>query len=776
MAPKESQPLKMSRAEMEASSAGTMLAEPSRPKKRPRVRLLNRRPRKQSVPSRDDDGHGPGPEPEDSDASTGTPVRGPRQSTFRPTLNFFRNSSDNDADDEMAPPGLTGHLPPGSAQKSTGKKGRDRQSRSRNTTPSLVSQPELDETPYLRIPLQNFQTDEGIDSYGGGNSGSKELPTSKDLEILTARLSTFADMVEARGAIADRGMRAAVGLRKDRMEEVETERQDEERKEQLKKDALDEEERGRNKKASKMKKRKDMSTAREERPLAHGAHGLAAQDGSHPERSSPFQDKKGGRKASRERDNDSASSSLSPVPAAATPTAAAMDLDKDDDDDSSSDEHQPPPAPAVPHLQTFGDNPNTFPDSTVYEIYPPQPGMTREELCELYSVAGFPEDDLSEYIPATPPEKDFSNAKPTNQVQANTFATYIEPYFRPYNEEDLAFLRERGDRVTPFVMPRHGRKHYTEIWAEEDGAVSVDTPQGRDKYPSDQARGDIENLTDAIAETDQISVGPVLSRLLATMRPEHRAPVEEKTNGVNGTNGANGTNGDVDMDADSNNAHVDDTTDTPSRPPATFMPDSNTEAWRRTTHPTLDHAQVDERIKQELRAIGFIPEDKEPDYDAQEYNEVAARLRHLQARLRDIAIRNGAKKARVLDNVKEEMAHQEYTTILEDLDSQTQTAFVKRTRSMGKSKKAKRPGGAGGGSHFAGAGNPGAARPGIGDVTKTVMERRKKWMDTIGPVLDNDANRVRRNRDPDSSIFKEEDMAAYIRREKESWDEEVEED
>ncbi|KAH7389094.1 histone acetyltransferases subunit 3-domain-containing protein [Cadophora sp. MPI-SDFR-AT-0126] len=658
--------------------------------------------------------------------------------------------------------------PPLPSQKGTGKKGRDRQSRSRNTTPSIMSQSDPEETAYLRMPLQNFQTDEGIDNYGSGKE--KDIPSSKDLEGLLERLTKLVVIAEARGTVADRGMRTVVGLRKDRLEEIEAERRDDEHKERLKKEALDEEERGRNKKASKMKKRKDASTAREERPLAHGAHGLATQDGSHhPERSSPLHDKK--RKASRERDNDSASSSLSPVPvAAATPTTTGMDIDKDDDDDSSSDEHQPPPAPAIPHLQTFGDDPNTFPDPTLYEIRPVRPGMTKEELNELYSVASFPEDDLEEFIPGTPPDKDFSNAKPTNQVQFNTFATYIEPYFRHFTEEDLAFLRERGDRVTPFVIPRRGRKHYTEVWAEEDGALSVDGPQqGRDKYPANQARGDIENMTDAIAETDQISAGPILSRLLATMRPEHRAPAEEKPNGVNG---------DVDMNADLNadlfGEPVPPPNDNPSVPPATFMPDSNTEAWKKATHPKLDHAQVDERIKQELRHIGFLPPDTEPDYDAHYDDEIAGRLRHLQAELKEKCIMNGARKARLMDLVKERMAYQEFSTIREDLDGQVQSAYLKRTRTMGKNKKTKRPGGAGGGSHVVAGASNGMARPGIGDVTKTVMERRKKWIDTIGCVLDKDANQVRRNRDPDSSIFKPEDMAEYIRKEKESWDEEVE--
>ena len=177
------------------------------------------------------------------------------------------------------PPARFRMPPPLPSQKGTGKKGRDRQSRSRNTTPSIMSQSDPEETAYLRMPLHNFQTDEGIDNYGSGKE--KDIPTSKELEALLDRLGKLVTIADARGTVADRGMRTTVGLRKERLEEIETERRDDEQKERLKKEALDEEERGRNKKASKMKKRKDASTAREERPLAHGAHGLAAQDGTH---------------------------------------------------------------------------------------------------------------------------------------------------------------------------------------------------------------------------------------------------------------------------------------------------------------------------------------------------------------------------------------------------------------------------------------------------------------------------------------------------------------
>jgi transcriptional adapter 3 len=471
------------------------------------------------------------------------------------------------------------------------------------------------------------------------------------------------------------------------------------------------------------------------------------------------------------RDNDSASSSLSPV-AVATP-AGGMEIDEKEggDDESSSDEHPPVPAPAIPHLQTFGDDPSTFPDPTIYEILPIGPGMTDDEKREIFSVAVFPKDNLEHLIPGTPPDKDFSNPKPNSQVQATTFNSYIEPYFRPFTEEDLAFLRERGDRLGPFLSVPRGKKHYTEIWAQEDGTMSADMPQhGRDKLAPNQPRGSIEDMDDSTAETEEISAGPLLSRLLATMRPERRAPASEEKPTTNGlTNGEANVNGESNADLD-NLLDLGASNEPAPVPPAAFMPDSNSEAYKKgNPYKYEGYGQVDERIKQELRHIGFLPADPVLDYDGHHDDEIAARIRFLQTKLRETMIVNGAKKARLMDLVKERMAHQEYTTILEDLDSQVQTAYLKRTRTMGKSKKTKRPGGAGGGSHYVGPGGSGMARPGIGDLTKTLMERRRKWIDSIGMVFDE--QKPPRSTDPSSYIFKPEMLADFIRKEREAMDE-----
>ncbi|KAI2614932.1 histone acetyltransferases subunit 3-domain-containing protein [Hypoxylon sp. NC1633] len=652
-------------------------------------------------------------------------------------------------------------MPPAPSQKGTGKKnsGAIGKQRSRNTTPmstvpsnAIIPPVDIIETEFLDLRLELVRTlsfDDLVDS----NASNAVIPDSKSLDGLITRLGKLNELIDRRGTWCDKGMRLVAAQRKTHYDEMASAtRRDDPRRE-----GDDDSERRANK-----KKRK--------------ANDNLAPGDAHTERSSPLRDRSKSRKLSR--DNDSASSSLSPV-APATPGAMEVDektkLDDKGEEDSESNDEGAPPRREAPQYQTFGEDPSTFPDPTVYEIRPVQPTMTVEELQQLYSVAVFPQSDLADMIAGDPPDKDFSNAKPSNQISFSTFSTYVEPYFRPFSEEDLAFLRERGDRITPFVMPKRGKKHYNEIWAEEEGAMPIDSaPPGRDKLAPNQARGTIDNMDDDVGETDKLSVGPVLARLLQAMRPEARAqPAEDKpmTNGVNGdteikeeVNGDAGINGSVGEESK-------------SIPPATYMTESSTEAWKKATHPKLDYLQVDERIKQELRHIGFLPlEGFDGDYDGHFDDEVAARLRLLQERLRAQMLINGARKARLTELVKERMAHQEYQTILEDLDTQVQGAYLKRTRTMGKSKKSKRPGGAGGGSHLAGGGAAGMARPGIGDVTKTLMERRRRWIESIGTVFDDpNLGKVPRSSNPGSTIFKADMMGGLMKKERQAWDEEVEE-
>jgi hypothetical protein len=141
------------------------------------------------------------------------------------------------------------------------------------------------------------------------------------------------------------------------------------------------------------------------------------------------------------------SSPISSVGSQAPPSNAEIsakgNAGKESSVDSPTSPHQPAPAAMVRQYQFFGEDPTEFPDSTIYEIRKVTPGMTEEEKKEIFSVAEYPPDDLHDLTAGTPPDRDFSSAKPTNQVAAATFINYVEPYLRPLTEEDRAFLQER---------------------------------------------------------------------------------------------------------------------------------------------------------------------------------------------------------------------------------------------------------------------------------------------------------------------------------------------
>lgn len=483
---------------------------------------------------------------------------------------------------------------------------------------------------------------------------------------------------------------------------------------------------------------------------------------------------------------DSASSSLSPPAGPATPDAgnSVSNTAIVDDDDDSSDERQPAPAPSIPQVAYFGSDPTSFDDPVDYELRKVEPWMTPDEIRKVCSVADYPKKDLADLGPGTPPDKDYSNAKPTNQVQASTFQTAIEPYLQPLHEGDLAWLRARGDKVSPYVIPRHG-EHYKIQWAREDGLSEPNIGKDDD----DAYSGNLEVLPAEAAEAENFNVGPggLASRLLQAMRPEYRAAAMDASTDnmadismggdVNGNNddlndildggdmsmgvGMGMTNGNGFGGSMSGGVGFDDSMGmgATSFPPATQMPGSNTESWKKLNQPTMDKDQFEEGVRQQLIHAGFLePNTQKPDYDGQFDNPVAARLRELHAQLAVKSKENYAKKLRLLDLSKDHMAKQEFDTVSIDLDSQLNSNFQKRTRTMGKKGKAKRPH-----ASVGNAVNPaGQAKPALGDQTKILMDRRKRWTATVGQVFEDPKQfNVPRASDPDSSIFKDEDMAPY---------------
>jgi transcriptional adapter 3 len=274
-----------------------------------------------------------------------------------------------------------------------------------------------------------------------------------------------------------------------------------------------------------------------------------------------------------------------------------------------------------------------------------------------------------------------------------------------------------------------------------------------------------------------VSQGPLASRLLSLLRFEHRPPPSETANGTSGDLTNAFTNGDG-MDLDGlPNGHIDIGGDDKPLPVAASVADL-VGSKSSSVGSKLEYAQADERIKMELRHLGFLGQDETPDFEGHHDDDISERLRLLQAELRKVMITNGARKSRLLEIAKERLAYQEYNTIHEDLDSQVQQAYLKRTRTLGKTKKGgpgagkPRPGG-----HVVSAGGAAGAVAGmsrardIGDNARMLMDRRKRWEDCIGGVFEGMKHGVPGK---ETSLWDPRVMAAYEKAEMEGWEEEGE--
>ena len=254
-------------------------------------------------------------------------------------------------------------------------------------------------------------------------------------------------MADIRGDTCNAGMREMSQKRKNVTEDPELSREVGERA-KLKRETEEDDEQIHK---GKTKKRKERA-AKEERPLSHGAHDVARQDGAetkveggkcsswprhtpHPPTAPPSIFTFAKMTDHTQRLLQSPSTRRTPAlmtvppfhlhpccpPTVPLPGQIARPRLGLPGRIPAKTPHQPEPQPAVPQVQIFGENPLKFDDPTVYHIRDVTPDMPDDEKKEIYSVARFPKSDLAHMMAGVPPDKDFSNAKPSNQVSANTF-------------------------------------------------------------------------------------------------------------------------------------------------------------------------------------------------------------------------------------------------------------------------------------------------------------------------------------------------------------------
>ncbi|KAI3403903.2 NGG1 [Candida oxycetoniae] len=386
-----------------------------------------------------------------------------------------------------------------------------------------------------------------------------------------------------------------------------------------------------------------------------------------------------------------------------------------------------------------------------------------EFLKKKYGVASYPENDLLDLLPGSIPNIDFSkNKPPTNQVLFTTFQSYIESYFRPFNNDDLKFLSEKNvippgfeslgyeADLTPFVIPKLGR-FYADVWIEEDPSLApkLNSPVQYSAYPAEEskAKGSVSLLNDDVLYTEEISCGPLSSRLLSAILSNHEGKEEEvEEEGAGGTGIVVGggdnvsSRGEVKEEANDNESSK----NLLAEDEVATQLNSN-EDYRMTTE-TSDYQSIEERLKRELKYIGIfmnlpliddskntktklqlpgrIPKrsnhsiiDNDEWIKNKEDDEVCAKIRALQRELKEVNSRNRANKKKLIPIVEEHIAYQEYCTILEELDKQVDQAYMKRSKGKGKKKKVDT--------------NTPQQRA-VNSGLRVLLEKRKRWIDNIG--------------------------------------------
>lgn len=514
----------------------------------------------------------------------------------------------------------------------------------------------------------------------------------------------------------------------------------------------------------------------------------------------------------------------------------------------------------------------------------------KEYLLKKYAVASYPPDDLKDWLPGEIPDHDFTKAKPPNQVQFSTFSSYIEPYFRPLTEEDLHFLEQKlaggpydhsymptitgtgaaaaaaaaaaaskRSQLSPYIIPKLGRL-YSDVWKEQDGPTpgySLNPPEPPTSREVDP-HGSSDKINDDDLEKDDISCGPLASRLLAAILSEET--VEESTNAqssdgdakikteqndndtkTNDNDNSNDTsrNGSIikqEQKLDNNGSSTNNLKDEFDNEEDNEKDDAqgrsatlaNTD-WKIGVK-NRDFLTLEERLKQELKYVGIIdmdmlrkeeerkqrfeelagppavpvppttnsklsisssalingdisgdsekPEAKHIKHNemfdidwvnGREDDEISTELRFLQKQLMRVSRLNMAYQRVLHPIVQQQLAWQEYSHILEDLDKQVDQAYMRRNRANTRIKKKKSSSSHGGGASSSGRNGtsvtpaPGAAAANAaeqGHRMKSLLDKRMKWVNMIGPVFESPRLMKRM---PRESIFSHIDVEELMR-------------
>jgi hypothetical protein len=247
-------------------------------------------------------------------------------------------------------------------------------------------------------------------------------------------------------------------------------------------------------------------------------------------------------------------------------------------------------------------------------------------------------------------QESVSHQKIANQIPITTFWSYVEPYFRKITEEDLKLLEVTQDNdPEPYLIPLLG-PHYLDTWNEQEALDSRKndfvTPKIEESHESDRRRKKFKetNSFEEVSLKNFDYCQPLTERVLASLIDEN-LPLKDLL-------GDGEDQGEEDLDMGISISE---------RTPADLM-------------------RLEERIRRELCYLGFLDAQENLDYNAKEDDDICGELRYMQKQLQEQVAINDARKKRLLEIVRPYMAHQEFTTFLQEIHISLEQSFVKRYR------------------------------------------------------------------------------------------------
>lgn len=392
---------------------------------------------------------------------------------------------------------------------------------------------------------------------------------------------------------------------------------------------------------------------------------------------------------------------------------------------------------------------------------------------EKYGVSFFTPNKLLNDKIFKPPDIDFSKKKPPiNQIQFNTFQSYIEPYFRNFDQKDVDFLKNGNivstdldsnsdTNIKPFIIPNLGSCD-SNVWVEKNPSLYSNSSMkilNNQDMDSIIPKETLSKLTDDNLENEEISCGPLTSRLLSAFLSENEIDALNDVTDVNIN-----SDKDVSTNNNKNNTELSNTHEN-----INYLKNLNDDEDQKHYSEVYDFSLVEERIKYELKYIGIfmnLHSSKKHNFSLENNNqfdtinsciiddnnwivnkeddEVCAEIRSLQKELKTMLIKNRKIKKKLIPILEEQIAYQEYCLILDDLDKQIEQAYIKKIKNKNRKKKVE---------------NNVLQQQATNNSIKCLIDRRKKWIESVGCIF-NLEDGVKKT--PDKSIFSDEENSNNI--------------